>query len=103
MWMMLQQPTARDYVIATGEQHSIGELCDIAFNHTGISDWQNLVKSDPRFKRPAELYSLHGDSSAAKEILGWKPRTNFATMICDMVDADLDRLQPAQQSAEWQS
>jgi GDPmannose 4,6-dehydratase len=100
MWMMLQQPTARDYVIATGEQHSIGELCDIAFRHAGIEDWKDLVKSDPRFKRPAELHSLHGDSAAARDILGWKPRTDFATMICDMVDADLKRLQPAHQSAQ---
>jgi GDPmannose 4,6-dehydratase len=93
MWMMLQQSIARDYVIATGEQYSIGELCDVAFRHAGIGDWQPLVKSDPRFKRPAELYSLHGDSSAARDILGWQPRTNFATMIRDMVDADLKRLQ----------
>ena len=95
MWLMLQQPTARDYVIATGEQHSIGELCDIAFQHAGIADWKPLVKSDPRFKRPAELYSLHGDSSAARDLLGWQPRTDFATMIRDMVDADLARLQSA--------
>jgi GDPmannose 4,6-dehydratase len=97
MWMMLQQPTARDYVIATGEQHSIGELCDVAFQHAGIADWQTLVKSDPRFKRPAELYSLHGDSSSARDILGWQPRTDFATMIQDMVDADLKRLQQSTQ------
>ena len=97
MWLMLQQPTARDYVIATGEQYSIGELCDVAFRHAGIADWQSLVKSDPRFKRPAELYSLHGDSSAARNILGWQPRTDFATMIQDMVDADLKRLQQSTQ------
>jgi GDPmannose 4,6-dehydratase len=94
MWLMLQQPEARDYVIATGEQHSIGELCAVAFEHVGITDWTHLVKSDPRFKRPAELYSLLGDSSRAAVELGWKPRTDFATMIRDMVDADLVRLQP---------
>ena len=99
MWLMLQQPEAKDYVIATGEQHSIGELCDVAFCHVGIPDWQSLVKSDPRFKRPAELYSLCGDSMSARDLLGWKPRTDFATMICDMVDADLKRLQPTQQSS----
>jgi GDPmannose 4,6-dehydratase len=93
MWLMLQQPTARDYVISTGKQHTIGELCDVAFRHVGIEDWQPLVKSDPRFKRPAELHSLLGDCSAAKDILGWQPRTDFATMIQDMVDADLKRLQ----------
>ena len=102
MWLMLQQPTARDYVIATGEQHSIGELCDFAFRHAGIEDWSALVKSDPRFKRPAELYSLHGDSAAARNILGWQPRTDFATMICDMVDADLARLQSRHQSTQRQ-
>jgi GDPmannose 4,6-dehydratase len=96
MWMMLQQPRARDYVIATGEQHSIGELCHVAFEHVGITDWTHLVKSDPRFKRPAELYSLLGNSSRAVVELGWKPRTDFATMIRDMVDADLARLQPRQ-------
>ena len=99
MWLMLQQPEAKDYVIATGEQHSIGELCDIAFCHAGITEWQSLVKSDPRFKRPAELYSLCGDSMLARNLLGWQPHTGFATMICDMVDADLKRLQSTQQSS----
>jgi GDPmannose 4,6-dehydratase len=94
MWLMLQQPQARDYVIATGEQHSIGDLCRVAFEHVGITDWAHLVKSDPRFKRPAELYSLLGDNSRAATDLGWKPRTDFATMIRGMVDADLARLQP---------
>jgi GDPmannose 4,6-dehydratase len=92
MWLMLQQDTARDYVIATGQQHTIGDLCRVAFEHVGISEWQHLVKSDPRFKRPAELYSLCGDSTRARELLGWQPRTDFATMICDMVDADIKRL-----------
>jgi len=92
MWLMLQQDTARDYVIATGQQHTIGDLCRVAFEHVGIPDWQDLVKSDPRFKRPAELHSLCGDSSRARELLGWKPRTDFATMICDMVNADIKRL-----------
>lgn len=92
MWLMLQQDTARDYVIATGQQHTIGDLCRVAFEHVGIRDWQPLVKSDPRFKRPAELYSLCGDSTRARELLGWQPRTDFATMIRDMVDADIKRL-----------
>lgn len=92
MWLMLQQDTARDYVIATGQQHTIGDLCRVAFEHVGISEWQHLVKSDPRFKRPAELYSLCGDSTRARELLGWQPRTDFATMIRDMVDADIKRL-----------
>jgi GDPmannose 4,6-dehydratase len=92
MWLMLQQDTARDYVIATGQQHTIGDLCRVAFEHAGITEWQHLVKSDPRFKRPAELHSLCGDSSRARDLLGWQPRTDFATMIRDMVDADIKRL-----------
>jgi GDPmannose 4,6-dehydratase len=93
MWLMLQQDQARDYVIATGEQHTIGDLCRTAFEHVGISDWQALVKSDPRFKRPAELYSLCGDSSRARTELGWQPRTTFENMIRDMVAADIKRLE----------
>lgn len=92
MWLMLQQPEARDYVIATGEQHTIRELLDVAFNHVGITQWEQLVKTDPRFKRPAELYSLLGDSTSARELLGWKPKTQFADMIRGMVDADIKRL-----------
>jgi len=94
MHLMLQQPEARDYVIATGEQHSIRELLEVAFDHVDVPDWEPLVKSDPRFKRPAELHSLCGDSTRAREILGWQPRTGFADMVRDMVDADLKRLDP---------
>ncbi len=94
MWLMLQQPEASDYVIATGEQHTIRELLDTAFRHVGITNWEPLVKSDPRFKRPAELHSLCGDSSRARKMLGWAPKTTFQQMVHDMVDADLARLQP---------
>lgn len=94
MYLMLQQPEASDYVIATGKQHSIGDLCRVAFEHVGIQDWQGLIRSDPRFKRPAELYSLCGDSARARKLLGWQPRVDFETMIRTMVDADLCRLQP---------
>jgi GDPmannose 4,6-dehydratase len=93
MWLMLQQPEASDYVIATGEQHTIRELLEIAFDQAGIQDWHTLVQSDPRFKRPAELHSLCGDASRARGLLGWQPRTSFERMIRDMVDADLARLQ----------
>jgi GDPmannose 4,6-dehydratase len=89
---MLQQQQARDYVIATGQQHTIEDLLSVAFAHVGIVDWQQYVKTDPRFKRPAELHSLCGNVSSAKEILGWQPRTDFKTMIGLMVDADLARL-----------
>ena len=97
MHLMLQQPDARDYVIATGEQHSIRELLATAFEHVGIEDWEPLIKSDPRFKRPAELHSLCGNSSRARELLGWQPRTAFGDMVRAMVDADLERLDPGQQ------
>jgi len=96
MYLMLQQPEASDYVIATGEQHSIRELLDTAFQHVGMPQWETYVRSDPRFKRPAELHSLCGDSSRARSILGWKPRVTFQDMIHDMVDADLARLQARQ-------
>lgn len=92
MWMMLQQNQADDFVIATGTQHSIRELLDVAFQHVGLPHWSQYVTSDPRFKRPAELHSLCGDYSRANTVLGWEPRVTFEQMICDMVDADLDRL-----------
>lgn len=94
MWLMLQQHEAKDYVIATGHTHTIGDLCRVAFEHAGIVNWQPLVQSDPRFKRPAELYSLCGDSSKARQELSWQPRTTFEQMIRNMVDADLARLKP---------
>ena len=93
MWLMLQQETPDDYVVATGTQHTIGEVLDIAFNHVGIEDWKHFVESDPRFKRPAELHSLCGDSRKAGEKLGWKPKTRFDDMIRMMIDADMKRLQ----------
>ena len=96
MWMMLQQPEPRDYVLGTGVQHSIRDVCDVAFRHAGIEDWQHLVGSDPRFKRPAELHALRADTDEIREMLGWQPRTSFESMIQDMVDADLARLQPRQ-------
>jgi len=96
MWLMLQQQEPRDYVLGTGKQHSIRDVCDVAFRHVGIQDWQHLVGSDPRFKRPAELHALRADTDEIRDMLGWEPRTSFETMIQDMVDADLARLQPRQ-------
>lgn len=93
MWLMMQQESPDDYVIATGKQHTIGEVLDIAFNHVGIEDWNKYVESDPRFKRPAELHSLCGDSSKARTRLGWKPKTRFDDMVRMMTDADLKRMQ----------
>jgi GDPmannose 4,6-dehydratase len=92
MWLMLQQDQARDHVIATGEQHSIRDFLHVAFEHVDLPHWSQYVTSDPRFKRPAELHSLCGDSTTAREILGWRPKVTFEQMVCDMVDADLDRL-----------
>jgi len=92
MWLMLQQETPDDYVIATGVAHTIGEFLDIAFNRVGITDWGNYVKQDPRFMRPAEVAVLCGDSTKAREQLGWVPRTTFEEMINRMVDNDIKLL-----------
>jgi GDPmannose 4,6-dehydratase len=89
MWLMLQQDWPRDYVVATGETHSVRELVEIAFQQVGIDDWERHVVIDPRFYRPAEVDLLVGDSSSARDALGWKPRTSFRGLIEAMVDADL--------------
>jgi len=91
MWMMLQQKTADDYVIATGESHSVRELVDIAFAHVGL-DSQKYVRQDPRFLRPAEVDHLIGDASKAKATLGWTPDVDFRALVKMMVDADLARV-----------
>jgi GDPmannose 4,6-dehydratase len=90
MWLMLQQPTADDYVISTGETHSIRELLDVAFARAGVADWDKHVVQDPRFFRPAEVDLLIGDASLAREKLGWKPHVDFRTLIEMMVDSDLE-------------
>ncbi|OAA20952.1 GDP-mannose 4,6-dehydratase, partial [Frankia casuarinae] len=89
MWRMLQQDAPDDYVVATGETHSIRELLDVAFGRVGISDWSGFVRQDPRFFRPAEVDVLVGDSSKAREVLGWKPRVGFEELVAMMVDADV--------------
>jgi GDPmannose 4,6-dehydratase len=91
MWMMLQQERADDFVIATGESHSVKELVQIAFGHVGL-DWEKYVRLDPRFLRPAEVDHLIGDASKARETLGWTPDVNFTQLVQMMVDADLARL-----------
>ena len=90
MWLMLQQPRPEDYVIATGETHSVRELCEIAFRRVGL-EWQDHVVVDPRFVRPAEVDMLQGDASKAKRMLGWQPRTSFRQLVEKMVDADMAR------------
>ena len=91
MWMMLQQDRAEDFVIATGESHSVRELVETAFGHAGL-EWQKHVKLDPKLLRPAEVDHLVGDSSKARATLGWKPEVDFQGLIRMMVDADLARL-----------
>ena len=91
MWLMLQQAEPDDYVIATGEEHSVRELCEVAFGHVGL-DWRRHVVEDERFKRPAEVDRLLGDASKARAKLGWAPTVDFRTMIARMVDADLETL-----------
>ncbi|MDT3438300.1 MULTISPECIES: GDP-mannose 4,6-dehydratase [unclassified Pseudofrankia] len=89
MWRMLQQDEPDDYVIATGETHSIRELLQASFARVGIDDWEPYVKQDPRFFRPAEVDLLVGDPSKAMDKLGWKPTVTFTALIDMMVDADL--------------
>ena len=89
MWMMLQQPKADDYVVASGQTHSVRELYEIAFAHAGL-DWQKYVVVDPAFVRPAEVDLLIGDASKARRVLGWAPKHSFQQLIEMMVDADLE-------------
>jgi len=91
MWLMLQQEQPEDYVIATGETHSVREFLQAAFGYVGL-DWQKYVVTDPRLCRPAEVGVLVGDASKAELRLGWKPRTRFADLVRLMVDADIARL-----------
>jgi GDPmannose 4,6-dehydratase len=91
MWRMLQQPTPDDYVVATGETHAVRELVDIAFGTVGLK-WQDYVREDPAFLRPAEVDLLVGDASKARATLGWTPRVTFAGLVEMMVTADLERL-----------
>ncbi len=93
MWLMLQQDKPEDYVIATGETHSVREFVQLAFAVVGISNWQNYVERDPRFMRPAEVEMLVGDASKAKKKLGWQPKTSFQELVQIMVEADLKRLE----------
>ena len=89
MWLMLQQPAGDDYVIATGETHSIRDVLDVAFGCIGIADWTPHVRQDERFMRPAEVDVLVGDASKARRVLGWRPEVGFAELITMMVEADL--------------
>ena len=91
MWMMLQQPKPDDYVVSTGETHSVEEAVNIAFSHVGL-DWREYVKTDERYFRPAEVDLLVGDSTKARTVLGWKPTVSFRELMTMMVDHDLQVL-----------
>jgi GDPmannose 4,6-dehydratase len=94
MWLMLQQEEPEDFVVATGETHSVREFAQIAFARVGL-EWEQYVKSDPEFLRPAEVDQLVGDASKAREKLGWEPKHSFQDLVEMMVDADLARLAAA--------
>ena len=93
MWRMLQQPSPQDYVVGTGQTHSVRELVEAAFGHVGL-DWRAHVVTDPKFMRPAEVDLLLADPTKARQELGWTPKVGFQELIAMMVDADLERLTP---------
>jgi GDPmannose 4,6-dehydratase len=90
MWMMLQQPEPDDYVVATGETHSIEEFLTLAFQEVGLDDWHNYVRQDPRFFRPAEVDLLIGDPTKTRDKLGWIPEVDFPSLVKMMVKNDLE-------------
>ncbi len=92
MWMMLQREVPKDYVVGTGETHSVRELCEYSFEYLGL-DYKEYVKKDPRFYRPAEVDLLISDPSLIKKELGWEPKVSFKEMVEMMVQADLERLE----------
>jgi len=91
MWLMLQQDTPDDYVVATGETHAVSEFCRLSFEHVGL-DWEEFVRTDERFFRPAEVDLLIGDASKAHAQLGWKPEVTFEDLVAMMVDSDVERI-----------
>ena len=92
MWLMMQQDKSDDYVVATGKAHTIREFLDYSFQHIGITDWSDYIKQDPRYMRPAEIDVLCGDSTKAKETLGWVSKTSFGEMVTQMVANDIKLL-----------
>lgn len=98
MWLMLQQDRPDDYVIATGESHTVQRLVELAFGHVGL-DWRPYVKLDPKLLRPAEVDHLIGDASKARRVLGWEPEVSFEQLVAMMVDADLERHRASRQSS----
>jgi GDPmannose 4,6-dehydratase len=92
MWLMLQQPTPEDFVVATGQTHSVQEFCEIAFGHVRLNVADHVVV-DPAFVRPAEVDLLIGDPSHAQTTLGWRPEVDFTGLVTMMVDADMARIE----------
>jgi GDPmannose 4,6-dehydratase len=92
MWLMLQQDQPGDYVVATGEKHSVREFVELAFQHAGLN-WQDYVEVDPNLLRPADVHTLRGDPSLAQKKLGWRPEVTFQELVRMMVDADLARVE----------
>ena len=90
MWMMLQQEEPNNYVIATGDFHTLGDFLDCAFRHIGVTDWKPFVKQDKKYMRPADVFYLRGDSERARKELGWKPKTSFDEMVSKMVQNDIE-------------
>jgi len=91
MWLMLQPDAPGDYVVATGVEHSVQQLVELAFGHAGL-DWKKHVRTDPALLRPAEVDHLIGDCGKARDVLGWKPTVSFQQLVAMMVDADIERL-----------
>ena len=89
MWLMLQQDTPDDFVIATGVSHMVRDFVDIAFRYVGIKRWEKYVRTDPKYFRPAEVDNLLGDASKAKRLLNWSPKVNFETLVYEMVDHEI--------------
>ena len=98
MHLMLQQPEPGDYVVATGETHSVREFCDLAFREAGL-DYREFVREDPQFYRPAEIDLLVGDATRARDILGWRPTYSFSQLVSEMVAFDIAQLERAQSAS----
>jgi GDPmannose 4,6-dehydratase len=91
MWRIVQLGEGDDFVLATGETHTVREFVEAAFAHADL-DWKQFVKHDPRYERPAEVDLLLGDASKAKKVLGWEPKVRFQELVRILVDADIDLL-----------
>ena len=95
MWLMMQLDKPENFIISTGINHSVQEFVELAFKHAGITDWKKYVKIDPKFKRPAELFDLRGHNQKALTMLNWKPKYTFETLVKEMVEEDIKRVNAA--------